>query len=218
MVDLVEKAEADILRALRSRYEKEGFTFWPHPSRDIVPPFLGDYRPDALALSKDKGSVVIEIKARRAGSGDRQLAQIARLVEQQPGWTFRVYYAPNFSQPAYKAPSKAGVLGLVAEVKELQKAGFMRPAFLMAWSALEAFTRALHAREANSERPMMPSEMIGWLSQSGNIDAPTERMLRSMVRTRNALVHGDSSVEIEPYHMIAMISALDALKKELEDE
>ena len=82
---------------------------------------------------------------------------------------------------------------------------------------MEAFTRALHAREANSDRPMIPSEMIGWLAQSGNIDAPTERMLRSMVRTRNALVHGDPSVEIEPHHMTVMNATLDALKGELED-
>jgi hypothetical protein len=37
------------------------------------------------------------------------------------------------------------------------------------------------------------------------------------LRTRNALVHGDPSVEIEPYHLTVMNSALDALKEELED-
>jgi hypothetical protein len=217
MADIAEKNEADILRALRSRYEKDGYTFLPHPTRELVPAFLGNYRPDALAIS-DNGSVVIEIKAHRGRSSERNLAQIAAVVEAQPNWTFRIYYTSGTSRPAFRAPSKAAVFAMADEVERLQGAGFNRAAFVMAWSALEAFTRALHAKEENSDRAMMPSEIIEWLSQSGNIDPPTGRMLRSLVRTRNALVHGDISIEIEPYHLVVMNEALQALKAELEDQ
>lgn len=215
MADVTEKSEADILRALQSRYEKDGYTFVPNPTRDLVPSFLGDYTPDALAIS-DQRSVIIEIKARNRGT-DRRLAKIAAVVEAQPNWTFRVYYAPSFTTPVFEVSSPAAIADAVNEVKALQRSGYFRPAFLMAWSALEAFARILHANETGSHRGMIPSEVIEWLSQSGNIESSTGKRLRDLVKKRNAVVHGDLSTVIEPYDLDVMLEALHALLAELDD-
>jgi REase_AHJR-like len=215
MANTAEKSETDILRVLRSRYEKDGYTFVAHPTGELVPAFLGKYRPDALALSENE-SVVIEIKTRKGTSTEGTLAQIAKRVASQPNWKFRVYYTSDFSRPAFQPASKASVLDLVEEIEKLRKAGFVRASFVMAWTALEAFARLLHANESGADSAMIPSEIIEWLTQSGNIDPPVGRMLRSVVRTRNAVVHGDTSVEIKPHEMLIMKEALDVLKRQLE--
>ena len=40
MATETEKTEIDILRILRSRYEKMGYTFVAHPAGDLIPEFL----------------------------------------------------------------------------------------------------------------------------------------------------------------------------------
>ena len=181
MTDLAEKNEADILRVLRRRYEQDGYTFVTHPTGTLVPAFLGNYRPDALAIS-DKGSVVIEIRSRAAGSSKR-IADIAAIVERQPNWRFQVFYTPNFRTDTF-APSSANVIvEAVNEVFALQKSGHDRAAFLMAWSALEAFVRTLHANERDANKPLIPSEIVEWLSQWGNIDTALAKKLRRLVES-----------------------------------
>ncbi|QND73153.1 hypothetical protein [Tardiphaga robiniae] len=135
------KNEAEILRTLRSRFEREGYTFVPHPTKDMVPAFLGGYQPDALALS-DKKSLVIEIKSRRSPSGDSRLAQLAERVKAAPGWDLHIVYAGDFSRPVYGKPSRNAVVELLNEVFDLYHKDLLRPALLMGWAALEAIARS----------------------------------------------------------------------------
>ena len=56
-----ETREEVLLESLLPRYEAEGFTVIIHPSSSFLPPFMGSYRPDAIALSPDK-KIAIEVK------------------------------------------------------------------------------------------------------------------------------------------------------------
>lgn len=216
MIDLAEKNEADILRVLRRRYEQDGYTFVTHPTGTLVPSFLGNYRPDALAIS-DKGSIVIEIRSRAAGSSKR-ISDIAAVVERQPNWKFQVFYTPNFRTTTFEASSAIAIVEAVNEVFDLQKGGHDRAAFLMAWSTLEAIVRTLHANERDANKPMIPSEIVEWLAQSGNIDAGLAKKLRRLVKVRNGVVHGDLGMEIQPSDTATINEILFALLDQLDVE
>jgi hypothetical protein len=209
-----EKNEADILRTLRSRYERRGYTFIAHPTTDLIPEFLRGYRPDALALS-EKGSVVIEIKAGRRSKGSQSLAQIAERVAGQPNWKFEIYYAGDFLRPVYGKPDPAAISQLLAEVRRLIEAGFDRPALVMAWAALEAIARALRGGVETATGPMIPSEIVEWLVRTGHVDSPTGRMLRQMIKTRNSVVHGDQVVDLQGHELLVLYTTLELLAEEL---
>ena len=53
--------ESNVLRSLQQTSEARGLKFYIHPPREIVPEFLGDFRPDAMAIGPD-GGIIIEVK------------------------------------------------------------------------------------------------------------------------------------------------------------
>jgi uncharacterized protein YutE (UPF0331/DUF86 family) len=214
MATATEKNEADILRTLRNRYERRGYTFIAHPAGDLVPEFLRGYRPDALAIS-DRESVVIEVKARRSPDSQKNLAQIAERVAGQPNWKFEIYYAGDFPRPVYEKPSEAEVSQLLEEIRRLQDAGFSRAALVMAWAALEAIARAFRSENETGSGPMIPSEIVEWLSRAGYIDGPTGRLLRNMIKTRNAVVHGNQVADLRGHELQVLYSTLKSLLEEL---
>ena len=214
MATETEKTEIDILCTLRGRYEKRGYTFVAHPTGDLVPEFLRGYRPDALAIS-ERDSIVIEVKARRSPDGQKSLAQIAERVARQPNWKFEIYSAGDFPRPIYDRPSEAELSQLLEEIRRLQDAGFGRAALVMAWAALEAVARALRSENTAASGPMIPSEIVEWLSRTGHVDGPTGRLLRNMIKTRNAVVHGDLVADLEGHELQALYSTLESLVEEL---
>ncbi len=211
MVTLAEKSEAEVLKALRVRFEKDGYIFVAHPTPELVPDFLSGYRPDALAFSEN-GSVIIEVKTNQGT--DKKLAQIAARVSKQPGWKFQIFLANNFVRTTYKKQNSHDLSTLLDEFNELLNSGFQRAALLMGWAALEAFARALNPKQENGSRPMIPSEIIEWLTQSGHIDAPTSRILRHMIKTRNAIAHGDTDTELSGHELSILSTTLESLSNE----
>ena len=79
--------EDRVLDVLQQRYEERGFTFFKYPPRDLLPTFLGNYLPDAIALGKDE-NIAIEVKSR--ADRDALIAgRIADLFRGQKKWRFR---------------------------------------------------------------------------------------------------------------------------------
>src|SRR5271166_3026417 len=83
--------ESSVLGNLQRDFEARGMKFYVNPPREIVPEFLGDFRPDAIAKGPE-GGIIIEVKARRSRDTEMQLAEIAKRVSKQKGWEFRVIY------------------------------------------------------------------------------------------------------------------------------
>src|SRR5688572_10891025 len=85
-----ETQERLVLDRLREQFESDGYEFVVHPVS--LPSFLGDYRPDAIAL-KGNGGVVIEVKSRRHSGADKRLSELTRLFVDQADWRFDVVYS-----------------------------------------------------------------------------------------------------------------------------
>jgi hypothetical protein len=209
MTDLALKRENEILRILADRYESEGYVFLAYPSQNLVPQFLKNYQPDAIALpSSDKGkhSVIIEIRTARSSESNRRLSEIAQLVSQQPNWKFQVFYSGEFgSRDVYGRPTRDAVFDLMEEARGLERAGFVNVALVMGWSALEASVRALRSDTDNSRIAMSPNAIVEWLATTGRVDSSNARSLRRLIDMRNGIVHGVPGVRVHPQDVFLLL-------------
>ncbi len=55
-------SESNALRSLQRASEARGLTFYVNPPRRVVPEFLGNYQPDAIARGLE-GGIIIEVHA-----------------------------------------------------------------------------------------------------------------------------------------------------------
>ena len=194
----VRSRERLLLERLRETYEAEGYEFFIEPPRDIIPAFLGSYRPDAIAL-RPEGSVIVEVKSRRSGKDDPKLAGIAAAVAGHEGWQFKVYFDEQSSDdPPIAGPQRGELAAWLAELDQLVSAGHLRVALVFAWSILEATTRGLSRKRGSSfERPLSPLQIVQFLEMNSFVAREEARKLRDAARLRTMAVHGDFSVDVD---------------------
>ncbi|MEO5372877.1 MAG: DUF86 domain-containing protein [Alphaproteobacteria bacterium] len=204
-----QEAETEFIEGLRARYEDEGFTFTAHPEAAQLPDFLGSYAPDALA-QKPGHNIVIEVKNRQSLSTERTLGRIRQLFKGRPDWQFHVVFmGANDPLQSMTIPTSAPVTisNHMNEIRALTAQGHPRPAFIMAWSILEAALRTLGG-EAGS-RPHTLGTVVQELAMNGYIEPDMERRLRALIELRNRIVHGDLSVEPETKDIELVLSAIE---------
>ncbi|MBI1186992.1 MAG: hypothetical protein GC206_06610 [Alphaproteobacteria bacterium] len=190
--------ERDVLSLLRDHYEARGFQFIEHPPRQLVPAFLGDYLPDALALGETE-KVVIEVKSRRSARTGESLQDIASRFTGQGPWIFRPVFTDEFAADSLDAADvdPERLHAFLQSTGALIDSGHEDAALLMAWAALEAVARA--SGPANgSKRPMTPTQLIESLVADGRIDQDEGKRLREISSQRNSLAHGDIAHAREP--------------------
>lgn len=216
MVMPQEARERAVLDLLKERYEDEGYSFFIHPSPSIVPFFLDDYRPDAIAVGKD-GGVVIEVKNRRSPS-DSSSTWVAERFRDQKNWKFVVVYSDDVGAEA----TTLGVSSVDQIEKQINEAvhlvgdGHLRAAFLLAWGTLEAAARI--AEPDNSlgrSRVRTPRQIVEFLEREGLVEFEAARELRTLINVRNALVHGDLSIEVSESQVRRLLLVLDSIVSDL---
>jgi len=189
--------EDAVLARLRERYEGQGYSFFAHPPRDIVPQFLQNYRPDGLALKGD-GGVIIEIKHSNSDRSRTPLPEIARRIEGQKEWTFQVFVAEDaLDDDPVRPPSMHRLVEELSEIDRLIGADHLRAAFILEWAALEAATRASEAQPGTPKPAMGPGQLVETLASGGLVGQEEARRLRKLARIRNAVVHGDLSATVD---------------------
>ena len=186
-----ETRERETLRMLKAAYEQRGYSFVLEPSAAVLPPFLEDYRPDAIAL-KAPGGVVIEVVS-SSGRSQPRVQELKRLFAGQKDWTLDVVTAKRedlSNIPASSTDQIATELDAIPDVA----ATHARGALLLAWAVLEAAARVA-SRSANeaSERAIVPAQIPDILTREGFIDQSTAIWLRTMAKVRNSVAHGDVS-------------------------
>src|SRR5438067_2491666 len=85
---MTELSEMDFLRNAVSELEEEGYEVFVQPQSPILPSFLKDFRPDAIARRNGK-NLVIEVVKTLEGR-DKALAAMASSIRAHPGWEMRV--------------------------------------------------------------------------------------------------------------------------------
>ena len=202
-----------ILDRLRESYEHQGYEFIAEPLPDMLPSFLGSYRPDAIALKQGDG-VIIEVKRGRRAGQELQLEALAKLVAGQPGWRLQVYFEGERTEDSVHIalPTQHQIDVQLAEAERLAASGYRKAAMLLAWSVLEAIARARIAHEgASSQRPFSPAQTVQSLEIAGLVDGQVGRELRTKAQLRNLIAHGDLSADVDANDLDSLIKRIREL-------
>jgi len=198
--DVISREQA-VIRRLQESYEQDGYVFLANPPSDIIPGFLGRYRPDAIAQKADH-QIVIEVKIGRQRKADPRLSEIAKMVSTHPGWEFRVYFVDDFVDPEGGQESDVATrLEIDDAIQELEKLvlhDHYQAAFRLGWSILESVVRLLLVAKKPSVQPHLSSlQVIQALEMDGHIEGTIGAELRELGSIRNKLAHGGIHVRVD---------------------
>jgi hypothetical protein len=203
-------SEAEVIESLLPGYEAEGFDVYVNPSPSILPPFMRTYRPDAIALRKDK-KIAIEVVGSTASS-EEKITALQSLFADQAGWELRVFYAsPMASDKLLEIASIPAINESIQRVVDLKAAGHELPALVMAWATFEAVGRALLPDQFR--RPQTPARLVEVLGSEGYITPEEADTLRAASKIRNAVVHGQLDSTVDQKMLESLVSILKTLCK-----
>src|ERR1051325_5880426 len=206
--------EAEILQNLRAEYEQEGFEIFLQPRPPVVPAFLKDFQPDAIARRGNR-HVVVEIVG--SSSNNTSIARLADAIRAHPGWELRVVLAqPVTTAGALERQSSEAVADAMHEVGRLLETGQYRAALLMAWSSFEALARSLMFDEF--QKPQSPGRLVSLMAQEGYLTPSEADQLRLLSEKRNTLIHGGLQTAVEKSDIELFRSILERLAALQTDE
>lgn len=187
MFERGQETERALLSLLVPNLEAEGFQVFVHPSRSLLPPFMQDYRPDAIALRGDR-KMIIEVT--RDGSPTAlRLDRLQRLIAEHPGWELRLVHArPREAGAGIPPSSSQEVERGLAQLPHILAAAGPLPALLTAWSVLEAAARPLLPAGPEVGRPA--GWLVEFLASWGYVTPDEADLLRQLAARRNEAAHG----------------------------
>ncbi len=211
-------SESGLLKSLQLSSEKHGFQFYINPPRNLVPPFLAGYQPDAIARRPDGGGVIIEVKRGGSRASNRQLSEIAKVVSAQKGWELQVIYvnaateAPlDFAKPTYEQ-----IEVRLTELEALTKAEYRAPALILGWAVLESLARLASAGSGvGRSGGFSPIQAVQTLAEHGYLENDVAQNLREMAKLRNTVVHGDFSIDIPAEQVELLLKQLKAIASDI---
>ena len=208
----VEAAEDAVLERLIPDLKSQGYDVFVHPSRQMVPSFLGAYRPDVIALRDDK-NLVIEIKQGK-GRAEKSAEDVAKRFEGQSRWEFRIVWVNREDEGAGLAlQSTETISSRLTEVRRLLDGGFRESALLMCWAILEAIGRRLLSDEF--ARAQNPARLVEILATEGLITPNEGDALRRIANERNRVIHGEFTTTIDRSVVDEFLGILTNLAKEI---
>jgi hypothetical protein len=209
--------ESNILRNLQQVSEARGLKFYVNPPPEVVPAFLGSHQPDAIAVGPD-GGIIIEVKSRRSPASEQQLAAIAKRVSDHKGWEFRAIYLspPMDGTQSIAKPTPGQIQARFGEIEALTKAGHPAAALVTAWAVLESLARLTTASsQARTPKGFSPLQVIQTLAEEGYIENDVADRLREMAKLRDAVVHGDFSVDVPGEQVESLLKQLRGIASDI---
>ena len=176
-----------VLDALIPELQSEGYSVFIEPSRDLLPPEMKGYTPDAIALGNDR-KLAIEIALDEKSSIAKK-GNLTKQFKKIPGWEILFYYArPSTSEGDVPGVSTTLIDRSTVLVKKLVGDKEYQAALLMAWATLEATGRLVSPEKF--KRPQTPGRLIEVLAAEGSLTPDEADLLRGLSKQRNQLVHG----------------------------
>lgn len=200
-----------VLQGEIARLESEGYEVFLHPRAPLVPDFLGDYVPDAVATGKGK-KIVLEV-AKPSKFESERLKEIASRFAKQNEWELKLLLvSPTSSGETLPVQSRHAIQGALDEIERFQEVNALRAAFLLAWATLEAEGRA--SIKGRFDRPQMPGRLVEVLSQEGLLTPTDADLMRALSKKRNRLVHGDLGADISHEDLQWLVGVLRRLTED----
>jgi hypothetical protein len=189
----VTEIEQDFLEQVANEYRSRGFRVVLRPQDEELPPFLQPFQPDFIALS-DEENIVVEVRERGGLNRAPRINELAEALSGQPGWRLKYLIAPRdedrLSTKSSFSPKR--IREILDNAQSLCNDGDLVPAFLLAFSALEAAAR--RAADKYHIKPASPNTIAALKSaySAGLMDQEDLDELVQLAEKRNALAHGFS--------------------------
>ena len=187
------------IQQIADEYRSRGYEVVSEPTGSVLPEFLAGFHPDLIAYGPND-SVVVEVKMGTETAVSERYGELARRIQQQPGWRFSLVVVDRGSDEvaplAQQLLDREGIKDRLKEAQELRDRGVQDAAFLLLWSSVEALLRHIAARE---ELPLerVPSSAV--LKELFSLGLLSRRGLDIALRAfsvRNSLVHGFETPEL----------------------
>jgi uncharacterized protein YutE (UPF0331/DUF86 family) len=202
--------ELGYIGELVPQLEAEGYDVYLEPSKMLVPGFLGDFRPDAVAIRQDK-KLVIEI----ISNGERKSpvkTNIAGLFAGQKEWEHRLIVMNPANKASNPAIQKVGVISSsVSNLNDLIENKQYSAALLLGWATFEALSRSIMPK--TFARPQTPARLIQEMAMEGVVTPAEAATLRALAQKRNKLVHGDLTTKVSKSEIVRFQGILAELQK-----
>ena len=207
---MADDLESDILQRLAADLQAEGYEVFTQPGRSLVPRFLGNYIPDAIARRESK-SIAIELTRRSPGS-ERKVSELVKLFEGQKDWEFRVIWVePATSGGKLQVQSRTAIAERVAEIRQLISTSHFSSALLLAWASFEAVGRLLAPDQF--QRPQTPGRLVQVLASEGYLTPTEADKLRALASKRNTIIHGELQTSVSREEVEEFAGILDTLSQ-----
>ncbi len=207
--------ESNVLRSFQRVSEARGLTFYVDPPRKVVPDFLGNYQPDAIARGSE-GGIIIQVTRPGSGKAEKRFAEISQRVSRQKGWTFQLVYLNPLDETPIAKPTWQQLQAAFGETEALASGGHYAAALVNAWAVLEALAR-LATTESETERfSTSPLHAVQALAEEGFVENEVAGRLRGLARLRDAVVHGDLSVDVTAEQVGMLVRDLRAIASDME--
>ena len=204
----LEASESDVLQSLVPQYEAEGFDVYVNPSPSILPPFMKEHRPDAIALRPDKKIAIEVIRSEQASS--HKMRRLQSLLSDHADWELRVFYISSMTnEKAIEIASASAIQSSIERTARLISDGYRVPALIMAWATLEAIGRALLPDQFR--RPQTPARLVETLAAEGYLTPVEADQLRAAIPARNSAVHGSLAPDISDGQVNGIVAILRTL-------
>ncbi|MGE0561596.1 MAG: hypothetical protein AB7O47_07255 [Flavobacteriales bacterium] len=184
------------IKEIAREYKNKGYEVIIEPRSSLtVPNFIKNFQPDLIALS-ETDNVVIEVKSSESKTDFKSLEELANIVNSKENWRFELVFTNPRNK--FSIDNQLTLIDLnkiqqrIQVCNDLLVQNNVEPAFLLAWSTLEAGIRyKLNLLELNddlSKRP--PLHLMKSLYSFGIIGQSQLRKLEMLNQLRNQLIHG----------------------------
>lgn len=209
--------EQAVFESLAPKLRAEGYEVFIHPDRQLLPPFMATYRPDAIAFKPGK-NLAIEVIS-QAFAGSPKIRNLESIFQSQEDWELRVIYSPprgsEVSSPM-EHTSIQKIQEILGEVAKLGEYANGIPALLTLWGAFEASGRILAPDEF--AKPQTPGRLLEVLASQGFVTPNEADAIRDLIGLRNRAIHGNLNVSVTAVRLDEFRTLIQTLLKDVEQE
>ena len=193
MIRNATNAEILLTEKTREEYQNKGYTVLRQAPLEFMSDFVAD-----LVARKDDETIVIEVSTQAGLALNTRISELVETLRTKPGWSFELLLVGEPEKldlpPATQLLDDQEILQHLDHAVRALESGLAEVAFVTAWSALEAATRALISEEIGTNSDItMSGHVLDEAVYLGVISRSDYDDLTDMMKYRNAIVHGFST-------------------------
>jgi hypothetical protein len=201
-----ELAEKVALDRHEPSWRAQGYRVVRHPSRETLPAFLDQYKPDAILVGR-KPQVWVEVVRKGQPQVEHKIRGLNALLKGHDDWRLEVLYAGEEVEQLPAVPTR-NLRSSLTDIRRLI-ADDRQGSLLRIWATLEALARRLEP--TRTLLPQSPGRVVELLAGAGFVAPSQAEHLREAVQWRNRLVHGDLNVSPSERQLLSLIDILNEL-------